>query len=81
MDSTFVKWLCIVAASIAVLSAIGTGWWYLEEDRLLNKSWFADDKEWNEKIIAKQEKLHEEHDEILRTLSYIEGWIAAQKVK
>ena len=42
-----VKWLGIAIAILSAMSAIGTVWWFFQDQKLRDEIWFEADTEWN----------------------------------
>ena len=64
-----VKWLGIVIAVLSAFSAIGTVWWYFQDQKLRDELWFQEDIEWNADQTVKHEQITRRQFEILDNLS------------
>ena len=54
------KWIGLFLTVTAILTAVGGGWWYFQDEKLRNEQWFIDDERWNTAIIATLAEIKEE---------------------
>ena len=54
------KWIGLFLTVTAILTAVGGGWWYFQDEKLRNEQWFIDDERWNSAIIATLAEIKEE---------------------
>ena len=64
-----VKWLGIAIAILSAMSAIGTVWWFFQDQKLRDEIWFEADTEWNAEQADKQEQIVRRQFEILDNLT------------
>ena len=64
-----VKWAGIVIAVLSAFSAIGTVWWFFQDQKLRDEIWLQEDIEWNAEQMEKHEQISRRQFEILDNLS------------
>lgn len=68
-DHPIIKWFGLVLAVGSGLTAVGSVWWYLQDQKLRDEEWLRNDIVWNGNQISKLESIIGRQAEITEELA------------